>query len=573
MRPSEAPRGRRTAALLAALSVAALGGCTEYGYTERTAKDVFQQVRRNTVDVLMVVDNSCSMYEEQDNLAANFSGFIEAFEGVDVDWQIGVTTTDTADPAQSGHLLGGDDEIELLDAGGRTVDRIAFDMSWSVQPGVSLQLDPGSFTVAGNDDRANWCASTGAYGDGDLGTPGAANAVCGAGGPASSADDTGGGDDTGGTGGGDDGGGTGGGEDGGGTGGGEDGGGTGGDDGGSSTGASPGDVIITEFMADPAAVADALGEWVELTSTVDVDLDLSGWQLVDAGRNRFTLPEGSVLSAGGTMVLGRSEDGASNGGAPVDVAVGRDFTLNNPVLVLTPDTEGAEEIFSEMVAVGVTGSGIEMGLDAARLALSEPLLSGHNAGLIREDANLSLIFVSDENDYSRDPVNDYYRHFAELKGAEAYRDHGVLNFSAVVGKEVPAYDGQPSCESANGVAAYGLRYLDLANRTEGALESICDEDFAPIAAELGLTISGLELEFPLSEPCNEESLVVTLYADQTDESLIGELVRGEDYSFVPARNAIRFEPSQVPPSEAYIVAEYDVLEAGSRRNLDTGTAQ
>ena len=54
--------------------------------------------------------------------------------------------------------------------------------------------------------------------------------------------------------------------------------------------------------------------------------------------------------------------------------------------------------------------------------------------------------------------------------------------------------------------------------------------------------------------------MVTLYADQTDESLIGELIRGEDYSFVAARNAIRFEPSQVPPSEAYIVAEYDVLE-------------
>ena len=546
MRPSDSFQRYRVLALWGGL--AATAGCTEYSYTERTAKDVFQQVRKNTVDVLMVVDNSCSMFEEQDNLAANFSSFISAFDGVDVDWQIGVTTTDTADATQSGHLLGGDDEIELVDAAGRTVDRVAFDMSWSVQPGVSLQLDPAALSVADNDDLANWCPGTATYGDGDLGTPAAANASCGAAGPppaSSAASDTGSSDtgssDTGGGGGG--------------------------------TSASPGDVLITEFMADPGAVPDALGEWVELTSTVDTAIDLSGWSLVDSGRNRFVLPEGTVLSAGDRLVLGRSADQAENGGLEADVAMGGDFTLNNPILVLTSETEGAEEIFSEMVAVGTTGSGIEMGLDAARLALSEPLLSGHNDGLIRETANLSLIFVSDENDYSRDPVNDYYRHFAELKGAEAYRDHGVLNFSAVVGKEVPAYDGQPSCESANGVAAYGLRYLDLATRTEGALESICDEDFAPIAAELGLTISGLELEFPLSEPCNEESLVVTLYADQTDESLIGELVRDEDYSFVPARNAIRFEPSQVPPSEAYIVAEYDVLESGTQRNLDTGTAQ
>ena len=560
MRPNEAPPARRILLLGAAGAVvlAGFGGCTEYGYTERTAKDVFQQVRKNTVDVLMVVDNSCSMFEEQDNLAANFSGFIEAFEGVDVDWQIGVTTTDTADADQSGHLLGGDDEIELVDPEGRTIDRVAFDMDWNVPTGASLQLDPSAFTVAGNDDMANWCPATAAYGDGDLGSPGAVNAACGAAGPAAAAtsNDTGSAsDDTGSAS--------------------DDTGSSSDDTGGGSTATDvrPGDVIITEFMADPAAVADALGEWVELSSTVDADLDLSGWQLVDSGRNRFVLPADSVLPAGGRMVLGRSADTATNGGLAVDVAVGAEFTLNNAILVLTTSTDGAEEIFSEMVAVGITGSGIEMGLDAARLALSEPLLSGHNAGLIREDANLSLIFVSDENDYSRDPVNDYYRHFAELKGAEAYRDHGVLNFSAVVGKDVPAYDGQPSCESSNGVAAYGLRYLDLATRTEGALESICDEDFAPIAAELGLTISGLELEFPLSEACNEETLVVTLYADQTDESLMGELVRGEDYSFVPARNAIRFEPSQVPPSEAYIVAEYDVLEAGSRRNLDTGTAQ
>ena len=40
-------------------------GCSEYSYTSKYQKDVFQQVRRNTVDVLLVVDDSCSMAEEQ----------------------------------------------------------------------------------------------------------------------------------------------------------------------------------------------------------------------------------------------------------------------------------------------------------------------------------------------------------------------------------------------------------------------------------------------------------------------------------------------------------------------------
>jgi hypothetical protein len=131
--------------------------------------------------------------------------------------------------------------------------------------------------------------------------------------------------------------------------------------------------------------------------------------------------------------------------------------------------------------------------------------------------------------------------------------------------DVPDYDGQPSCESANGEAFYGIRYKDLAIRTEGALESICEEDFAPIARELGLTVSGLELEFVLSEACNETTLVVSLYETQQDDSLIGVLVQGEDYTFVPDHNAIRFEAGHIPPSESWIVAEYDILEAGSTR--------
>ena len=61
-------------------------GCTEYGYTSKIQKDVFQQVRKNTVDILLVIDDSCSMYEEQEKLSVNFEYFISAFSGFDVDW-------------------------------------------------------------------------------------------------------------------------------------------------------------------------------------------------------------------------------------------------------------------------------------------------------------------------------------------------------------------------------------------------------------------------------------------------------------------------------------------------------
>jgi Lamin Tail Domain len=501
-------------------------GCTEYGYSSEVQIDAFQQVRRNTVDVLMVVDNSCSMVEEQDKLAANFQSFITAFDDVDVDWQMGVVTTDTVQEQFSGRLMGGDDEL-ILTCGTVVVDQVEWTRDWGVPSGTAMSLDPSVTSGSGNDAVTAWCAAVDDIGAGDFGTPGAANPSCSGRGvapPPSNPDVSS-----------------------------------------ASAGSVPtaGEVLFTEFMADPVAVADALGEWVELSNVSTETMDLSGCTVSDGGRNTVALADGTTLEAGAALVVGRSTDVATNGGVAVDQAFETGLTLNNDLRILTPDTEGAEEIFSEMVAVGVTGSGIEMGLESAYMALSEPVLSDENIGILREDANLSLIFVSDEDDYSPYGVNTYYQFFGSLKGDEGFRDEGRVVFSAVVGADPPPYDGVPSCESENGSADYGRRYVDLADRSEGTLESICDEDFSPIAYELGLTVSGLDLEFELSEACDEESLVVRLYETQDEQSLIDELERDVDYSYVVERNTIRFEADQVPPSETWITVEYRVLASGS----------
>jgi hypothetical protein len=48
----------------------------------------------NKVDILIVMDNSLSMSQEQQKMAERFSGFIQSLEGLD--WQLGITTTDMA---------------------------------------------------------------------------------------------------------------------------------------------------------------------------------------------------------------------------------------------------------------------------------------------------------------------------------------------------------------------------------------------------------------------------------------------------------------------------------------------
>ena len=60
------------------------------------------------VDVLLVLDNSGSMGEEQTQLAANFGPFIEKLEEAGADYRIAITTTDLGGPHCEGASGGGE---------------------------------------------------------------------------------------------------------------------------------------------------------------------------------------------------------------------------------------------------------------------------------------------------------------------------------------------------------------------------------------------------------------------------------------------------------------------------------
>lgn len=494
------------------LALAVLSGCSDYGYTQPTQEDVFVQNRLNTVDLLLVVDNSCSMIEEQNKLATNFENFIQYFDDANVDWQLGVVTTDVEQEQFSGHLIGGDDEIVLANADGREVDRVAYDRAWPVAPGVVFSLDPTYFASTSNDAASKWCTAVDA-------TPGEANPGCGG---------TGGGSDP-----------------------------------------TRGAVVITEFLPDPDGVLDAEGEWVELTNISASEVDLSGYTLHDDGTNAYVFPEGTLLPAGAAIVVARTLDVEG-----ADLAAGADLTLNNHDLFLTSDTEEPAEIFQEMVAQGISGSGLEMGLEAVRLATSAPLMTfaddgtpnpeggAPNDGFLRAEANFSVLIVSDEEDSSPLPVDEYLSLYADLKGEAAYRDHSLMNVSAVIGDRAPEFDGEPSCSSANGEADWGRRYLSAVEKTAGLVDSICDDDFSPIVNELGLTLSGLQAEFALSRVPRLDTLLVSIYGDASTDSKIRDLTLDVDYTYIEESNSIRFEYDQVPEPQQYILAEYKV-QSGS----------
>lgn len=210
---------------------------------------------------------------------------------------------------------------------------------------------------------------------------------------------------------------------------------------------------------------------------------------------------------------------------------------------ITPDTPDAETAFANNVRVGDRGSGLEEGLEAARLALTEPRVSTENAGFLRDSAGLSIVIFSDEDDLSPLSVDGYLNAFVALKGDAAYRDHALMNISGVVG-DVPF-----GCEGEDGGGADpGIRYVDAANRSGGVYDSICASDFAPVVAALGLDLSGLREEFFLTRCPRVETIEVKV------NDVLQTL--GTEFEYLAERKSIRFVSDKIPAPEAQIRIKY-----------------
>ncbi len=188
--------------------------------------------------------------------------------------------------------------------------------------------------------------------------------------------------------------------------------------------------------------------------------------------------------------------------------------LYGSIPYIDPTTVDPVGTFVSNANVGDEGWGAcEMGLEAARKALSEPLLSGYNAGFYREDALLNLIIVSDEHDFGGTAecngihYTEFIPFFLELKGS---RGTDLLNFAAIVG------DDPLGCVSDWGSADPGSEYHAVANGVGGSTYSICSHDWEPVLTELGLQSAGLSRSFNLSLIPIPETIVVTLDAVPDD---------------------------------------------------------
>ena len=84
------------------------------------------------------------------------------------------------------------------------------------------------------------------------------------------------------------------------------------------------DLLITEVMANPAALSDSLGEWFELYNPTDQQINLLGITLGDDGASRHSFDSDLLIMPGEYLTLARS----SSPGFTADY-VYNSFTLAN----------------------------------------------------------------------------------------------------------------------------------------------------------------------------------------------------------------------------------------------------
>ncbi len=260
--------------------------------------------------------------------------------------------------------------------------------------------------------------------------------------------------------------------------------------------------------------------------------------------------------------------------------------------VITPQTANVSAAFSNNIKVGIAGSPYEAGLEAGRMAIDAQKAANvqtieqckrscasnkpacltacdekKDFAFLRPDAFLYLVFVSDEEDESREDVRFYYRYFETVKGIG---NDGMVTTAAIMGAESNTCGATP-----------GVRYKEMSDLTGGEVGNICDTAFGATLKKLATNAVGLKRKFALQEKPNVMTVEVRVKypcstpdanlskCDSIDKKTCMDMsadfyglvckppFKGADgWDYEPANNLVFFAGDSVPGLNAQIELQY-----------------
>jgi hypothetical protein len=183
--------------------------------------------------------------------------------------------------------------------------------------------------------------------------------------------------------------------------------------------------------------------------------------------------------------------------------------------------------------------------EAVKAALSNPtLVNGINAGFLRPNALLVMIFLSSGNDHSA-PFN-YKGWLDQLRPPLAYGDRSwVAQFMGVMPND-------STCKTAAwGYSEPGMAYIDLASYSGGAAESICDGDMRRALTNVKSRVLEMITAYPLPATVISSSIKVVI----NGQTVAKDPTNGWTYD--ATTNSVRFHGTAIPRPDATISVTFD----------------
>jgi hypothetical protein len=162
-----------------------------------------------------------------------------------------------------------------------------------------------------------------------------------------------------------------------------------------------GDLLITEFMANPSAVSDANGEWFEVYNNSGVTVGIGDLILAD-NAGSHTVNSTATIAADSYAVFCNNSDSGTNGGVTCDYEYGSDLNLGDGGDVITLEYGG------------VTFDEVDYGSAVSAWSIS----SGYSLSL----AHGELIFDDSDND-----TEDYWCDSSTSMSGGDYGTPGTAN--------------------------------------------------------------------------------------------------------------------------------------------------
>lgn len=187
---------------------------------------------------------------------------------------------------------------------------------------------------------------------------------------------------------------------------------------------------------------------------------------------------------------------------------------------------------------GTSGSGLERGLEYSYQSfLIGP--ASPNGNFFRQNASLSVIYISDEGDHSSSPISFYLNFFDALKAPGLFSAHAVIG------------DYPSGCNYMYNnmvrTAAFGSGYYDVVQYYSGNTYSICATDWGLQMQNLAFNAAPQTM-FELSDLPIEDSIEVMV-----------DGVVDYNWSYDPQTNSINFNTSNIPPEGSYITVSYGLF--------------